>query len=236
MSHAGELLARLNPRGIDYMGVPGGVPELTTSDIAAALAFVPKGLGRSVLEAVYWPDGATLRSSELLDEVMKVVLPELNRQAQQLNEASVDVQLVQMAIRYTRTNTTLLQQQALSRAQLRLDALKAAAWPKNTIERVPFIVKAIIAELSGVIKCGECHGYGQMIQQDIIKECENCLGTGLDCHSERRRASLIKCDQRDYLRRWKTVYDWVLKKIASAKAAASIQLQSVLQTKISTSK
>ena len=59
----GQLLARMSPQAVNYAAVGGGgQPELTTSDIAAALAFVPKGLGRSVLEAVYWPDGATLRS------------------------------------------------------------------------------------------------------------------------------------------------------------------------------
>ena len=231
----GQLLARMNPKTVNYMGVGGGEPELTTADIAGALAFVPRGLGRAVLEAVYWPGGETLRSSELVDEVMKVVIAELSRHAKELSDASLDVQLVQAAIRHKRAIPTAFQQQALTRAQLRLEAIKTASWPKNTIERIPLIVKAIIAELSGVIKCNACHGYGELIQQGISKKCDKCSGTGLECHSERRRALLIKCDHRDYLRRWKKVYDWIYKKIADAEKEASIQLLSVLRTEVSIS-
>ena len=208
----GQLLARMSPQAVNYAAVGGGgQPELTTSDIAGALAFVPKGLGRSVLEAVYWPDGATLRSSELLDEVMKVVLPELNRQAQQLNEASVDVQLVQMAIRYTRANTTLSQQQALTRAQLRLDALKIVAWPKNTIERIPLIVKGILTELSGMGRYS-------------ISAGDELLGNGGSLaalhHGYRSRAKLMNCNEKTYLRHWKPIYEWLYELINEAHVQA----------------
>ena len=213
----GQLLARMNPRGVNYMGIPGGVPELTTSDIAGALAFVPKGLGRSVLEAVYWPDGATLRSSELLDEVMKVVLPELARQAQQLCEASLDVQLIQMAIRYTRANPTAIQQQALTRAQLRLDALKSVAWPKNTIERIPLIVKAITSELSGAIKCESCNGRGVVEHNGLFVICKRCNGVGCEKPCDRKRALEIQCNSVGYFNRWKRVYEWIYEKICMEK-------------------
>ncbi len=63
MTDPRRLLARLNPSTIRYDTLPGGVPELTAQDIAHALGLVPVGLGREVLQACWWPDGAALRRS-----------------------------------------------------------------------------------------------------------------------------------------------------------------------------
>ena len=213
----GQLLARMNPKTVNYLGVGGGEPELTTADIAGALAFVPKGLGRAVLEAVYWPGGETLRSSELIDEVIKVVIAELSRQAKELSDASLDVQLVQVAIRYKRAIPTSFQKQALTRAQLRLEAIKTAAWPKNTLERIPVIVKAIIAELSGAVECNKCNGRGELIKDGHIIKCDSCSGLEYIFNSDHQRAQQISCDKSLYSRRWKNVYEWIFHRILDAK-------------------
>ena len=48
MTDPRRLVARLNPTTVRYDVGRGGIPDLTAQDIAAALAFVPAGLGREV--------------------------------------------------------------------------------------------------------------------------------------------------------------------------------------------
>lgn len=227
MSHAGELLARLNPRGVNYLGVPSGAPELTTSDIAGALAFVPKGLGRTVLEAVYWPDGAC-RTRELRNAVHGLVMPELTRQLYRLQEAELDLQLTQAAVHWSRTGITYEQQLEIDRARNRLESIREKTWPRNTLEHLPQIVKAIISELSCAVKCPSCSGRGEIERNDIPRQCDNCKASGYLFYSDRGRASLINCDHALYLRRWKIVYVWIFDKLLDAKYQASRHFENAL--------
>ena len=76
-----EKWARLGPSTVKFdIGMGGGKPDLTNQDIAAALGMVPAGLGRELLEACWWPDGAALRRHKLRDAVIALVTPELQRQ------------------------------------------------------------------------------------------------------------------------------------------------------------
>lgn len=90
MADVREMLARLNPTTVKFdVGKGGGMPELTNIDIAGALAFVTPGLGREVLEACWWPDGAKLRSHKMRDAVIALVEPEVRRQQKLLAEARI---------------------------------------------------------------------------------------------------------------------------------------------------
>ena len=228
MSHAGELLARLFPRGVNYMGVPGGVPELTPADIAGALGFVPKGLGRSIFEAVYWSDSDFLPSSELWDAVVGVVMPELSRQLSQLSEAQLDVQVALAMMRWSHRGPTVLQRQELARAQSRLDALKASAWPKKTLQRIPQIAKAIIAEMKESLKCEACGGRGVINKEESPVKCKKCQGSGIEIRTDYRRALSIDCDQIGYARHWKIVYEWLHEKMTTACCYAACNMIAAL--------
>lgn len=202
-----QFIARLNPKTMQYEYKNGGQPALTSSDIAAALSFIPKGLGRSVLEAVYMQDGATQRRSALLDNVMAVVMPKLSRQAQQLYEAVLDVQLIQAAILWSRANPTAVQRDALAKAQQHVETLKAVAWPKNTIERIPQIVKAIIHEITENVKHPDCQNCAFFVTQSEEVSCRDCVRITVTHHSYRKRAKAMHCNEKTYLRHWKPVYE-----------------------------
>ncbi|MBE0270004.1 hypothetical protein G3H82_11765, partial [Xylella fastidiosa subsp. multiplex] len=105
MTDPRRLLARLNPSTIRYDTLPGGVPELTAQDIAHALALTPAGLGREVLEACWWSDGAALRRGPLRDAAVALVVPEIRRQQQRLLEARTDVGIVKACMGWTRATT-----------------------------------------------------------------------------------------------------------------------------------
>jgi hypothetical protein len=63
------------------------VPELTAQDIAAALAFVPAGLGREVLIACWWPDARN--GLQLIDFAREVMFAKWRRQ--RLMDARTDL-------------------------------------------------------------------------------------------------------------------------------------------------
>lgn len=96
MAHIGKLLGRLNPKTQSFTDAAGGIPELTPQDVAAALAFVPAGLGRELLCYVWWPNGASYtrtseaimdllaaewrrRESDMLDAMLMVATPDVGR-------------------------------------------------------------------------------------------------------------------------------------------------------------
>ncbi|WP_375731496.1 hypothetical protein ACN28O_10425 [Xylella fastidiosa subsp. multiplex] len=229
MTDPRRLLARLNPSTIRYDTLPGGVPELTAQDIAHALALTPAGLGREVLEACWWSDGAALRRGPLRDAAVALVVPEIRRQQQRLLEARTDVGIVKACMGWTRA-TTSAQQAALRRAQERLDKLKAHLWPQATLEMLPVLVAAVVDELSTPQLCPCCHGRGERRVGALVKVCTACGGSGAVPASDRKRAAAIGRDESTYRTTWRSLYEWLLERMGVAERQAATQLQEALQT------
>ncbi|WCF29291.1 hypothetical protein [Xylella fastidiosa] len=229
MTDPRRLLARLNPSTIRYDTLPGGVPELTAQDIAHALGLVPAGLGREVLQACWWPDGAALRRSPLRDAAVALVVPEIRRQQQCLLEARTDVGIVKACMGWTRV-TTSAQQAALRRAQERLDKLKAHLWPQATLEMLPVLVAAVVGELSTPQLCPCCHGRGERRVGALVKVCTACGGSGAVPASDRKRAAALGRDESTYRTTWRGLYEWLLERMGVAERQAATQLQEALQT------
>ncbi|MDC7963947.1 hypothetical protein XfCFBP8082_10920 [Xylella fastidiosa subsp. fastidiosa] len=227
MTDPRRLLARLNPSTIRYDTLPGGVPELTAQDIAHALGLVPAGLGREVLEACWWPDGAALRCGPLRDAAVALVVPEIRRQQQRLLEARTDVGIVKACMGWTRA-TTSAQQAALRRAEDRLDKLKAHLWPQATLEMLPVLVAAVVDELSTPQLCPCCHGRGERRVGALVKVCTACGGSGAVPASDRRRAAAIDRDVSTYCKKWREMYEWLLDRMGAAERQAATQLQEAL--------
>ncbi|MGY4696131.1 hypothetical protein XfCFBP8356_009050 [Xylella fastidiosa subsp. sandyi] len=231
MTDPRRLLARLNPSTIRYDTLPGGVPELTAQDIAHALGLVPAGLGREVLQACWWPDGAALRRSPLRDAAVALVVPEIRRQQQCLLEARTDVGIVKACMGWTRV-TTSAQQAALRRAQERLHKLKAHLWPQATLEMLPVLVAAVVGELSTPQLCPCCHGRGERRVGALVKVCTACGGSGSAPVSDCRRAFAIGRDEAAYRRRWRGVYEWLLDRMRDAERQAARELQEALHKEV----
>ncbi|WP_434428418.1 hypothetical protein [Xylella fastidiosa] len=229
MTDPRRLLARLNPSTIRYDTLPGGVPELTAQDIAHALALTPAGLGREVLQACWWPDGAALRRGPLRDAAVALVVPEIRRQQQRLLEARTDVGIVKACMGWTRA-TTSAQQAALRRAQERLEEAKAQLWPQATLEMLPVLVAAVVDELSTPQLCPCCHGRGERRVGALVKVCTACGGSGAVPASDRKRAAAIGRDESTYRTTWRGLYEWLLERMGVAERQAATQLQEALQT------
>lgn len=209
MADVREKLGRLNPSTIRYDTGHGGTPDLTNIDIAAALGMVPRGLGREVLEACWWPGGANLRRNGLRDAVVPIVCTEMARQSKRLVAAHLDFQLAEAAIQWAGKPATREQQREVERARDRLSTVRKGMWPNNTMERLPLIASALVAEKAKQrVKIG-----GDEIQIE------------LDAH----RSAVIGVDQSDYPRRWKAVYEWLRVRMDEAEEQAAKDLEAALR-------
>lgn len=232
MADIREKLARLNPTTIKFdVGNGGGTPDLTNIDIAGALAFVAPGIGREVLEACWWPDGAALRSHKLRDAVIALVEPEVRRQQKLLAEARIEVGLAQACMGWAGA-VTAEQRQELERARGRLEALIASCWPRSTMESLPTLAGAVLAEIATANHCELCAGRAEVIVGTVVKVCEQCSGRGIVPVSDRKRAAAISRDEAVFRRNWREVYIWVLDRMREAEQNAASQLAQALRREV----
>lgn len=223
-------MARLGPSTVKFdIGRGGGKPDLTNQDIAAALGMVPAGLGRELLEACWWPDGAALRRHKLRDAVIALVTPELQRQQRRLAEARTDLGLAEVCIGWG-GSATAEQRANRDAAQQRLGRVKAQCWPISTLESLPTLAAAVISEIAKRPHCATCEGRGQAMVGELLVPCKVCGGSGLGPVSDRRRAAAIGRDEAAYRRTWKPVYEWLLGKMVEAEQDAAWHMQHALSS------
>lgn len=229
MSNVRELLARLNPKVVRYNVGLGGLPELTNEDILGALSDVPKGLGRELLEACWWPSGGALHGRRLRDAVIAIVMPELSRQSRRLTEASLDLQLSEAAISWGKRAATSEQLRGLDVSRKRLVEARESCWPRNVVEQLPALTQVIVAEMSGAHLCESCQGTGTSLREGKSALCDVCKGTGLEPSPDLRRAKALKIDSRNFVRHWKPVYQWLLVRFRDAEQDAARRLTELLR-------
>ncbi|CAM0123168.1 conserved hypothetical protein [Stenotrophomonas maltophilia] len=223
-----ETMARLGPSTVKFdIGRGGGKPDLTNQDIAAALGMVPAGLGRELLEACWWPDGAALRRHKLRDAVIALVTPELQRQQRRLAEARTDLGLAEVCIGWGGA-ATAEQRANRDAAQQRLGRIKAQCWPISTLESLPTLAAAVISEIAKRPHCAACEGRGQAMVGELLVPCKVCGGSGLGPVSDRRRAAAIGRDESTYRAKWRGVYEWLLQKMTEAEQEAAWALMIAL--------
>lgn len=223
-----ETMARLGPSTVKFdIGRGGGKPDLTNQDISAALGMVPARLGRELLEACWWPDGAALRRHKLRDAVIALVAPELQRQQKRLAEARTDVGLAEVCMGWGGA-ATAEQRANRDAAQQRLGWVKAQCWPISTLESLPTLAAAVISEIGKRPHCSACEGRGQAMLGELLVPCKVCGGSGLGAVSDRRRAAAIGRDEAAYRRTWKPVFEWLLSKMTEAEQDAAWHMRVAL--------
>lgn len=215
--HVGKLMARLNPKNVRFDVGQGGLPDLTPQDIAAALAFVPEGLGREMVMRVWWPDGAKLSAIDLDTLIMEAQLEEWMSRAR----AMLDAQLLEAMA------TTTHQKRY---AKLRIETAKLRMWPRLGGESCygP-IRKAVLAEISAETKCPACQGRAVRLVDRRISVCIDCEGQGHQRVSDRARAEMIGKDHKAYQRVYGKVYEWTFGLCRDAMAPAVEKFMEVVK-------
>jgi hypothetical protein len=230
MADVREKLARLCPatarHGVRHDG--GGAPELTNIDIAGALGMVPAGLGREVLEACWWPDGAQLRRHKLRDAIVALVAPEIRRQQYRLFDAGLELQLARQAIAWSRTSMTHEQRSALDQVERRYAQVQAQCWPRSTMESLPTLAGAVLSEIARANHCDACRGRGEQ-GADTPSVCPDCGGRGIVAVSDRSRARALGRDEAAYRKTWRPVYLWLLDRLLDAEQKAARALAAALR-------
>lgn len=219
MGNVRELMARLGPSTVKFDTGRGGTPDLTNQDIAGALGMVPAGLGRELLEACWWPDGAALRRHRLRDAVIALVTPELRRQQRKLADARTDLGLAEVCIGWSGA-VTAEQRAERERAAQRLGQVKAQCWPISTLESLPTLAAAVIGEIAKRAHCPSCEGRGETMAGELRVICKTCGGSGVTPVSDRRRAAALGRNESTYRESWRTVYEWMLQKFSEAEQDA----------------
>lgn len=213
MTHPAYLLARLNPKNVRHDVGSGGLPELTPTDIAAALAFVPAGLGREMVMRVWWPDGAQLTAKDLDQLIMEAQLSEWMERSRGL----LDAQLFQACA--TRPADKVLAERRMETAKLRM-------WPRIGGDSCYGPIRnAVLAEISADLRCPQCQGRGITLAGPMVRACDRCEGLGHERVSDRLRAEMIGKDQAAYRRHYAKVYEWTFNLCRDAMAPAVAQFQ-----------
>jgi len=229
MGNVRELMARLGPSTVKFDTGRGGTPDLTNQDIAAALGMVPAGLGRELLEACWWPDGAALRRHRLRDAVIALVTPELRRQQRKLADARTELGLAEVCMGWAGA-VTAEQRAERDRAAHRLGQVKAQCWPISTLESLPTLAAAVISEIAKRPNCQACEGRGEVMSGELRVVCKICSGSGLAGISDRRRAISIGRDEAAYRRTWKPVYEWLLARMQEAEQEAAWHMRNAISS------
>jgi len=228
MTDPRRLVARLNPASVRYDVGRGGTPELTAQDIAAALAFVPAGLGREVFCALWWPDGARLSRRDLLGKVTRIVGEEWRRQAQALAEARIDLGIAH-AIAGWGHHTSPEQRRNIDAAARALEARKRRCWPDKLPDRLPAILESVLEEIAMPNLCAQCGGRAQAIVGALLVKCSVCDGRGTLPVSDRKRARAIGVDESTYRETWRDCYGWIYRTVADAENEAAKGMASALR-------
>lgn len=223
MSDGRELMARLGPSTVKFDTGRGGTPDLTNQDIAAALGMVPAGLGRELLEALWWPDSGRRRSQQLRRAVIELVAPEYVRQQQALNVARTEFGIAKACMGWAGGPVTDAQRTEHRKAEARLEATRALCWPNNTMEQLGVLAGAIVEEMASSGCCKACQGLRIQGAKDGsgVIECDACGGAGVAPRSGRERATAIGADHSAYRRYWQPVYEWMLEHMRAAESLAA---------------
>lgn len=227
-----ELLARLNPKTVSYIGVKGYSEEaITPADVAAALAMVPCPIQREMLCLVYAPDMAGVQGGAVALAQKAVT--------------EWTAKHIAISNKLTGAIAAHAQGRASLREQLRkeLKALEANHWPQPDQDAKNYIpiARAAMREFakpktcrlcqgSGVGKaanCTTCNGTGKAgggicvdcagngwVERPV---CDACGGTGRKAYSTRTRTTQCGLSHpTTYARSWNGLYEWALKEAQRA--------------------
>ncbi|PMQ04181.1 hypothetical protein DyAD56_15950 [Dyella sp. AD56] len=221
MTHPAYLLARLHPKNVRFDIGSGGLPELTSSDIAGALGMVPRGLGRDLLCLYWWPDSRWSLQHHALNAMNAELMAEYRRRENAMLDATLAI-----AISSDRF--------ALRRAQGMYASAHENRWPsvdevQNEI-RLPNpayarLAPAVLAEILSPRQCPDCEGRKEVASRTGPKPCGRCQEQGVIPSKNVDRAGALGIKEDAYRKTWHYVYTWLMDHCADGLAAASRALE-----------
>lgn len=218
-----RLLAWLNPSAVRYgVGRVGGAPPMTPQDVAASLAMVPPGIGREILIAAAWPDGACLTPRKLDDAIAVKVRAEMDRRHRVLQIARLELHIAQEHAEARRALTDW-DRREIERLCRAVDAAKADAWRYDAKMHVR-IREAAVNEFKRPNHCEACAGRGEVLLGELLMDCPTCQKHGVVPVSDRKRAAALGVSPTEYRRAWAGLYEFVFRLVSDEAAIAAREL------------
>jgi hypothetical protein len=210
-----EMLARLNPKTIRYdVGRGGGFDRLSDQDVAATLAFVPRGLGRELLMRVYWPGGAELVARQFDEILQRLMAEELGKRSHAFVDADIAHMLAQASLQSAGPAHRRDAERHARQCELKREEARKACWPLQA-DTHSSLRTAVLREVSEPHLCSECDGRGAKVIENRLHNCTACRGTGRGKISDRERAKRIGRDESVFRRVWRDPYLWLLDRLES---------------------
>lgn len=218
-----RLLAWLNPSTVRYdVGRGGGAPAMTPQDVAAALAMVPPGIGREILTAAAWPDGARLTPRKLDDAIAVKVRAEMDRRHRALQIARLELHIAQESAEARRALTDW-DMREIERLRRVVDAAKTETWRYDARMHVR-IREAAVNEFKHPNHCETCAGRGEVMAGELLMDCPVCKKHGVVPVSDRKRAASLGVSPTEYRRAWAGLYEFVFSLIRDEASIAAREL------------
>jgi hypothetical protein len=207
---AGKLIAMRNAKTVRFGGGRGGVTDIDTDMVNAALAACPFKVATAILELIHSPPSAISPRAEenIADIILGRMVLERSRQERERWAADTQYQMARIGLP-TKDNVT----QALQR----YERAHKAMWPRFEPEPYRKVLKAVLAEIFEASRCPDCRGSGELPARlgTAARKCNRCEGTGRIDLKQHGRAVLMGMHHDQFARRWAQVYDWLLQDLMS---------------------
>lgn len=217
-----KMLARLNPKNVRFDVGAGGVADLISTDVAAAVAFVEAGLGRELLCRTWWPAGAKLTADQLDGTLDQALRTEWARRESVMLDAMLSVSM---------HGSCAQRQYADAHASRWPDLIEGRRDAEPKLAPGYRMVRVgVLDEVSSAGLCPACEGRGEVRNDHaVMVTCGMCTGIGHHRMGERERAEAAGFVWSTYQRTWAPVYDWAFQHCAEALHRAERQFAHALR-------
>jgi hypothetical protein len=215
------MLCRLNTPSFRFATGFGGIPDITTQDIAAALGMVRNRFGADVLAYLHCPGMIDETSFEV--GLLERLRAECFRQVDE--QVNVELRyLLNAGKRHTLENLA-----AVARNK------GARVWPRFEADTFPVYARLILAVLKEVKVgnlCSHCNGTGMASETaGMVRNCQHCAGTGAPSEAQRPRAARMGISQSAFKRTWQEPFQWLLGELVTAMTEANGEFRAALGRK-----
>lgn len=220
-------MARLNPKaGNLAIGSGGGKAETTPQDVAAALAFTQRGIGRELLQLVGNPDGASLVMPKIESALESWMRAEIVQRESAAQKARLELHMAKEEASKRRFVTDE-DRREIKRCERRYADALAQCWPRKP-EMYPKIRKAILLELAKPHHCPKCCGQKEVMTGELKVACESCKGRGAIQPKGTDRAKSVGLSEAGFRLTWAALYEYVMCEMRDAILTAESEFEKAL--------
>lgn len=142
-----KIATELNESSVKYGYCPTGTGS-TENPYAMALGFVPAGMGRDLLEYLYWPDGAILRGAAIYQGIVRVAMKEWATRMQAHTDARCNYGLADSLAKFARDRSEATTRN-LSILQARVAVARDNLWPEKLEDKLPMLIPILLRTMKG---------------------------------------------------------------------------------------